>query len=151
MDFVRSYFDKSADLEKKWEQKCLTGQRFICTEVTSYKIHILIYILCHLLALINMVKSWSRRTFFFSHITTAITSAFSPMFWFTIFSTMTLVSNLICYWTFTFTCFWIETLLWKNKKGCVYPNTVQSLFSDTFGLLKTVTKSHNVTKLNAFI
>ena len=58
MDFVRSYFDKnepltswtlfsslfvqiSADLEKKWGQKCSTGQRFICTEVTSYKIHIL--------------------------------------------------------------------------------------------------------------
>ena len=133
MDFVRSYFDKnehltswtlfpsifvqiSADLEKKWEQKCITGQRFICTEVTSFKIHILIYILCHLLASINMVKSWSRRTFFFSHITTAITSAFSPMFWFTIFSTMTLVSNLICYWTFTFTCFWIETLLNMKKQ-----------------------------------
>ena len=34
-------FFSSADLEKKWEQKCSTGQRFICTEVTSYKIHIL--------------------------------------------------------------------------------------------------------------
>ena len=46
MDFVRSYFDTnepltSADLEKKLGQKCSTGQRFICTEVTSYKIHIL--------------------------------------------------------------------------------------------------------------
>ena len=30
-----------ADLEKKWRQKCSTGQRFICTEITSYKIHIL--------------------------------------------------------------------------------------------------------------
>ena len=54
MDFVRSYFGKnepltrwtlffqiSTDLEKKWGQKCSTGQRFICTEVTSYKIHTL--------------------------------------------------------------------------------------------------------------
>ena len=31
----------SADLEKKWGQKGSTGQRFICIEVTSYKIHIL--------------------------------------------------------------------------------------------------------------
>ena len=31
----------SADLEKGWEEKCSTGQRFICTEVTSYKIHTL--------------------------------------------------------------------------------------------------------------
>ena len=30
-----------ADLEKKWRQKCSTGQRFTCTEVTSYKIHTL--------------------------------------------------------------------------------------------------------------
>ena len=29
---------------KKWGKKCSTGQRFICTEVTSYKIHILV---CH--------------------------------------------------------------------------------------------------------
>jgi hypothetical protein len=58
MDFVRSYFGTnetltswtlfsslfvqiSADLENKWGQKCSTGQSFICTEVTSYKIHIL--------------------------------------------------------------------------------------------------------------
>ena len=27
------------DLEKKWEEKGSTGQRFICIEVTSYKIH----------------------------------------------------------------------------------------------------------------
>ena len=39
MDFVRSYFSTIADLEKKWGQKCSTGQRFICIEVTSYKIH----------------------------------------------------------------------------------------------------------------
>ena len=31
----------SADQAKKWGKKCSTGQRFICTEVTSYKIHIL--------------------------------------------------------------------------------------------------------------
>ena len=54
MDFVRCYFGTNefltswtlfsslcADLEKKWGQKCSTGQRFICTQVTSYKIHIL--------------------------------------------------------------------------------------------------------------
>ena len=46
MDFVRSYFGKnehltSTDLEKKWGQKGSTGQRFICSELTSYKIHIL--------------------------------------------------------------------------------------------------------------
>ena len=35
------FFQISADLEKNWGQKCSTGQRFICTEVTSYKIHIL--------------------------------------------------------------------------------------------------------------
>ena len=27
---------------KKWGKKCSTGQRFICTELTSYKIHTLI-------------------------------------------------------------------------------------------------------------
>ena len=46
MDFVKSYFGKnepliSADLEKTGGQKCSTGQRFILTEVTFYKIHIL--------------------------------------------------------------------------------------------------------------
>ena len=32
----------SADLEKKWGQKGSTVQRFICTEVASYKIHTLV-------------------------------------------------------------------------------------------------------------
>ena len=59
MDFVRSYFATNEPVEhffphiltgflythskpvKKWGKKCLTGQRFICTEVTSYKIHTL--------------------------------------------------------------------------------------------------------------
>ena len=66
MDFLRSYFDTNEPLtswtllsplffpyhcwldliwKKKWGKKCSTGQRFICTEVTSYKIHILV-ILC---------------------------------------------------------------------------------------------------------
>ena len=27
------------DLDKKWGKKCLTGQTFICIEVTSYKIY----------------------------------------------------------------------------------------------------------------
>ena len=34
-------FQISADLGKKWRRKGSTGQRFICTKVTSYKIHIL--------------------------------------------------------------------------------------------------------------
>ena len=42
---VKNCVQISADLEKKWEQKCSTGQRFICTEVTSYKIHILVVLL----------------------------------------------------------------------------------------------------------
>ena len=29
-------------LQTQWGKKCSTGQRFICTEVTSYKIHILV-------------------------------------------------------------------------------------------------------------
>ena len=34
-------------LVKKWGKKCSTGQRFICTEVTSYKIHSLLeFFLC---------------------------------------------------------------------------------------------------------
>ena len=37
----------SADLEKNGGQKCSTGQRFICIEVTSYKIHTLILISCY--------------------------------------------------------------------------------------------------------
>ena len=45
--FCPHFFSRSAlistDLEKKWGQKCSTGQSFICTEVTSYKIHILVY------------------------------------------------------------------------------------------------------------
>ena len=53
MDFVRSYFGTNEPLTswtlfshflarsaKKWGKKCSTGQRFICTIVTSYKIHI---------------------------------------------------------------------------------------------------------------
>ena len=59
MDFVRSYFDTNEPLTswtffsslfdwlhskpvKKWGKKCSTSQRFIGTEVTSYKIHILV-------------------------------------------------------------------------------------------------------------
>jgi hypothetical protein len=59
MDFVRSYFGTSepltswtllfslffqisTGLDKKWGKKCSTGQRFICIEVTSYKIHTLV-------------------------------------------------------------------------------------------------------------
>ena len=34
---------QSTDLEKKWGQKGSIGQRFIFTEVTSYKIHILVW------------------------------------------------------------------------------------------------------------
>jgi hypothetical protein len=44
MDFVRSTLiemNLSTDLEKNGGQKCSTGQRFIFTEVTFYKIHIL--------------------------------------------------------------------------------------------------------------
>ena len=58
MDFVRRYLGTnepltswtllsslsvhiSTDLDKKWGQKCSTGQRFIFIEVTSYKIHTL--------------------------------------------------------------------------------------------------------------
>ena len=37
--FCPHFFSRSAlistDLEKKWGQKCSTGQSFICTEVTS--------------------------------------------------------------------------------------------------------------------
>ena len=45
--FCKKYFDKnepltSADLEKNGGQKCSPGQRFIFTEVTFYKIHILV-------------------------------------------------------------------------------------------------------------
>ena len=59
MDFVRSYFGTNELLTswtlfsslfdwfamwpvKKCGKKCSTGQRFICTKVTSYKIHILV-------------------------------------------------------------------------------------------------------------
>ena len=33
----------------------------------------------------------------------------------------------------------------------ILPSTVQSRFSDTFGLRKSVIESHNVTKLNDFM
>ena len=36
------FFQISVDLRKYGGQKCLTGQRFIFTEVTFYKIHILV-------------------------------------------------------------------------------------------------------------
>ena len=39
--FCKKYFDRDADLEKNGGQKCSTGQRFIFTVVTFYKIHIL--------------------------------------------------------------------------------------------------------------
>ena len=39
--FFSLFVQISTDPDKKWEKKCSTGQRFICTEVTSYKIHIL--------------------------------------------------------------------------------------------------------------
>ena len=38
------FFQISADLEKNGGQKCSTGQRFIFTEVTFYKIHILKFV-----------------------------------------------------------------------------------------------------------
>ena len=55
MEFVRSYFGTNEPLtSQKVRKKCSTGQRFICTEVevspslytevTSYKIHILVYV-----------------------------------------------------------------------------------------------------------
>ena len=40
--FCPPFFNQSGtDLEKTGGQKCSTGQRFIFTEVTFYKIHIL--------------------------------------------------------------------------------------------------------------
>ena len=39
--FPPFFFQISADLEKNGGQKCSTGQKFIFTEVTFYKIHIL--------------------------------------------------------------------------------------------------------------
>ena len=49
MDFVRSYFrtkytSAHSKTSQKVRKKCSTGQRFICTEVTSYKIHTLVLI-----------------------------------------------------------------------------------------------------------
>ena len=44
MDFLRS------DLEKKRGKKCSTGQRFICTEVTSNEIHTLV-----------LLKKWADK------------------------------------------------------------------------------------------
>ena len=37
------WFDSKPD--KKWGKKCSTGQKFLCKEVTSYKIHTLVYTL----------------------------------------------------------------------------------------------------------
>ena len=59
-------------------------------------------------------------------------------------------------------CLWIECwIILDSMQGhplliqflslVRWPNTVRSRFSDTFGLLKTVTKSNNVTKLNDFM
>jgi hypothetical protein len=45
MDFVRSYFGTNEPLTSwtlLWGKKCSTGQRFICIEITSYKIHTLV-------------------------------------------------------------------------------------------------------------
>ena len=44
--FCKKLLQISTDLEKKWGQKCSTGQRFICIEVTSYKIYTLVPYLC---------------------------------------------------------------------------------------------------------
>ena len=46
MDFVRSHFSTNEPVctkktSQKARKKCSTGQRFICTKVTAYKIHIL--------------------------------------------------------------------------------------------------------------
>ena len=45
----------SADPAKKWGKKCSTGQMFICTEVTSYKIHILV---AQFAGILQDVMSW---------------------------------------------------------------------------------------------
>ena len=46
---------------KKWGKKCSTGQRFICAEVTSYKIHILEQILQIFYCNINISKCPFRK------------------------------------------------------------------------------------------
>ena len=55
----------SADLAKKSGKKCSTGQRFICTEVNSYKIHILgtldKYIMMHLNS--SQLPNWIYKSF----------------------------------------------------------------------------------------
>ena len=75
MDFVRSYFDRNEPLtswtlfsplfdwfvlcaqqtSQKVRKKISTGQRFICTEVTSYKIHILV---AQFAGILQDVMSW---------------------------------------------------------------------------------------------
>ena len=78
MDFVRSYFSTNEPLTrwtlftsvfdwshskpvKKWGKKCSTGQRFICTEVTSYKIHILAIVQ---LCVCNHTSLWMTNPIF---------------------------------------------------------------------------------------
>ena len=58
------FFQISADLEKKWGQKCSTGQSFICTKVISYKIHILPS--TNLLCIIQNVATSEMRLLSFS-------------------------------------------------------------------------------------
>ena len=42
--FYPHFFSRSVLISADLEKKCLTGQRFLCTEVSSYKIHILVNI-----------------------------------------------------------------------------------------------------------
>ena len=59
--------EHSTDPAKKWGKKCSTGQRFICTEVTSYKIHILEPIRVDLSKSYKMFKNtsseWTKHCF----------------------------------------------------------------------------------------
>ena len=49
--------------KKKWGQKGSTGQRFIFTEVTSYKIHILEHLEASIAA-IRLRKKWKNELMF---------------------------------------------------------------------------------------
>ena len=57
----------SADLEKNGGQKCSTGQRFIFTEVTFYKIHILVFLVSSPEDIL-LKYQWPSKKFWYSLI-----------------------------------------------------------------------------------
>ena len=147
MDFIRSYFFTNGPLSIQfWWKKCSTSQRFIRKEVTSYKIHILVL-------LQKLYKNCPQSRNFCLKVRWKSSNAILELYLVKIeFSNLYEVSTRIesnvktlmgVTWIppyiYLYSIMKIEFLIHTECFISIYDvslNTVQSRFSDTFGLCK---------------